>query len=247
MNISMQKLTTLIIFKAKELSKNKTFIISLILVPALTLGMRVLYEGMFEGELEPELLAMVLNLGVLYNLNAISLMMPATMLAKDKEKNTLRVLMTSSVNGTEYFISSVMPSLIISIFINVLVLVISGIPITVINVALYLLVTTIASLTSCIIGMTAGLFSKNQMSSSNLVTVIMMVLMMIPLFGGFSEQVASVSKYLYTGIVSDMITVLASGKTFSMDILSWGILIGFVIIAAIVFISSYRKNGFDRD
>lgn len=243
----MQKLTTLILFKVKELMKNKTFTISLLIVPALTLGMRVLYQNNMEGNLPPELLALVLNLGVLYNLNCISLMMPATMLAKDKEKNTLRVLMTSSVNGTEYFISSVLPSLLASVFINIIVLFISGIPLTTMNIIFYLIITTMAALISCVIGMIVGLFSKNQMASTNIVTVVMLVIMMIPMMSSFSKGIKTISDYLYTGIVSNMISVLATGKTFTVDILSWIVLVTFTIISILIFISCYRKHGFNRN
>lgn len=244
--ISAVKLSALTEFKVKELFKNKTFIISLFLVPGITLAMKLLYQSIIKGEIPSSLLAMVLNLGVLYNLNAIALMMPATMMAKDKEKNTLRTLMTSSVTGIEYFISAIVPTFLVSALLNVVVLLISGIA-PEINVPLYLLVTSLASLTSCIIGMIVGLHSKNQMSSSNISTVVMMIFMIIPMFGGMVERLQKVSDFLYTGIVSSMINSFANGEKFSMNLWSWAVLIGEILIAIGIFIACYKVNGFDKD
>lgn len=248
MNLSLRKITVLIRFKFKELFKNTTFLISIIMVPGITFGLRILYQSMLEGEPMPPLLfGMVLNMGVLYNLNGISLMMPATLLAKEKEKNTLRTLMTSSVNGIEYFISSVIPPFVASAIINVLVLLVSGIDLGSVNLGLYLAVTTIAGLTSCILGMLVGLFAKNQMASSNIVTIVMMVLMMLPLVANMVPSVKQFSDFLYTGIVANVITSFVDGTHAGLPVQSWGILLGEIVIIAGVFVMFYRKNGFEQE
>lgn len=144
MRLSMKKITVLTRFKFKELFRNKTFLITGSMVPLLTLVMRLVYQNLLDGKaMPPMLIGMVLNLGLLMNLTSVSMMMPATMLAKDKEKNTLRTLMTSSVNGSEYFISSVIPSFTVSFFINLIVLILSGIELRTVNLGLYLVVTAV--------------------------------------------------------------------------------------------------------
>lgn len=49
-----------------------------------------------------------LSMAVLFNI-AMALYVTALLLAEEKEKNTLRVLMTSSVRGIEYFLGTVFP------------------------------------------------------------------------------------------------------------------------------------------
>ncbi|GCF93378.1 hypothetical protein NRIC_12690 [Enterococcus florum] len=248
MRVSMKKVVVLTRFKWKELLRNKTFLITSSMVPLMTLVMRFLYLNILDGEqMPPMMLGMVLNLGLLMNLTTVSMMMPATMLAKDKEKNTLRTLMTSSVNGGEYFISSVLPSFAVSFVINQLILVLSGIDLKTVNLGLYLIVTTIACLTSCVLGMLIGLFAKNQMSSSNLCTGFILVLMLIPMFGSLASGLKSISGFIYTGIVGNLVTSFVNGEQQGMTFVNWLVLLVELVFISILFLVNYRKNGFERD
>ncbi|MEO1769890.1 ABC transporter permease [Candidatus Enterococcus ferrettii] len=248
MRLSIKKIRVLTRFKFKELFRNKTFLITSSMVPLLTLIMRFVYQNILEGAaMPPFMIALVLNLGLLMNLTSVSMMMPATMLAKDKEKNTLRTLMTSSVNGAEYFISSVLPSFVVSFLINLLVLLLSGINLREVNVGLYLLVTAIAGLTSCVLGMLIGLFAKNQMSSSNICTIFVLVLMMVPVFGNVAENFQKISGFLYTGIVGNLVSAFAEGTNQGLTSQSWLVLIGELLIISVLFVLNYRKNGFEQE
>lgn len=247
MNISLQKTTVLTRFKIRELLKNKTFWISAILVPLLTLGVRLLYQNVSGGELPSELLVMVLNMGVTLNLTMISIVMTANMLAKEKEKNTLRVLMTSSVSNIEYFISAVIPTFLISFFINILVLLISGLSLSLVNTAIYLAVSGIAGLISCILGMIVGLYAKDQMGSSNLSSMICMVLLMIPMFSSFTTSLKTFSDFMYTGVVRNLIDSFVNEQATVLSTQSWLVLGVTAILAGVIFVLSYRKNGFARD
>lgn len=248
MSLSLNKITVLTRFKCKELFRNKTFLITGSMVPLLTLLMRFVYQNILDGEaMPPMMLALVLNLGLLMNLTSVSMMMPATMLAKDKEKNTLRTLMTSSVNGGEYFVSAVIPSFAVSIVINLLVLVLSGLDRSHLSLGLYIVVTSLASLTSCVLGMLIGLFAKNQMASSNLCAVFILVLMLVPMFGNLVGSFQKVSEFLYTGIVGNMVTAFAEGSNQGLTLQSWLVLIIELLIITGLFIVNYRKNGFERN
>lgn len=247
MTISMRRLAVLSGFKVRELLKNKTFLISVIMVPGITLVMRLIYQNMMETDIPSSIFSYVLKLGVLYNLNMISILMPATILAKDKEKNTLRTLMTSSVNGGEYFIGVILPTFLVSALVNVLVLMISGIPMDTVNLPLYFIVGSLASLISCVIGMVIGILSKNQMSSSNLANVVILFLLMVPMFSGMLPQLSFFNKILYTGIVGDMISGFTQETGYQMTVLSWGILAASAVFSIGAFVILYRKNGFDAE
>lgn len=248
MGLSFKKIHVLTHFKFKELFRNKTFLITGSMVPLLTLLMRFVYQNLLDGKaMPPMMVALVLNLGLLMNLTSVSMMMPATMLAKDKEKNTLRTLMTSSVNGTEYFISSVIPSFVVSFLINLLVLVLSGISLGEVNLVLYFLVTAIAGLTSCVLGMLIGLFAKNQMSSSNICTIFVLVLMLVPVFGNIAGSFQKVSNFLYTGIVGNLVSAFAEGSHQGLSLQSWLVLVGELAIISLLFVVNYRKNGFEHE
>ena len=51
----------------------------------------------------------------------------AASLAEEKEKHTLRTLMTSSVNGLEFFIGSLLPALLLLMIVNVLCVFLAGV------------------------------------------------------------------------------------------------------------------------
>lgn len=248
MNISLHKTSVLTNFKLRELLKNKTFLLSAILVPLFVVGIRFVYASMLDGEALPNyMLGMVLNLGVTMNLVMISLLMPANMLAKEKEKNTLRVLMTSSVSSTEYFIAAVLPTFFVSLLINVLVLFLSGLDLSLVNIPLYLFVTALAGLISCVIGMVVGLFAKNQMSSGNIATIVMMVLMMVPMFASMVDSLKKYSDFLYTGVVTNLINSLTDGSHGIMTLQDWLVMLVSFVVALVLFMISYQKFGFTKD
>ena len=58
--------------------------------------------------------------GVLMNICMTGIYCVAALLAEEKKKHTLRTLMTSSVNGLEFSIGSLLPSLALLIIVNVL-------------------------------------------------------------------------------------------------------------------------------
>ena len=61
---------------------------------------------MVDGELPPILTGIILSLGISMNICMGGFMMVGMAIAEEKEKHTLRVLMTSSVTGAQYFVGS---------------------------------------------------------------------------------------------------------------------------------------------
>lgn len=247
MPISIRKVSTLIDFKIRELLKHTTFLISVILVPGFVFLFRMVYGSMVEGELPASLMAVILGIGVTININSIALMMPATFLAKDKEKYTLRTLMTSSVNAVEYFVASVVPIFLVSVLLNIAVLNIAGVQMSMEHILVFMLLTSIASLTACVFGMIVGLFSKNQMGASNLVTVVMMIFMFIPMFSNISEVLGKISGFLFTGIVDQFIKALVEHGDTTVSTHSWVVLLGGLVAVTVAFIVLYKRNGFEKD
>ena len=86
-----------------------------------------------------------LSMAVLFNI-AMALYVTALLLAEEKEKNTLRVLMTSSVRGIEYFLGTVFPILIEVEIINVILALLLGVTMNPYVWMIYLLMTSLATL-----------------------------------------------------------------------------------------------------
>ena len=213
-----------------------------------TLLMKYLYSSMSTGASSPEYLnAYVLGMGLVMNLGMCGIYCPSLLLAEEKEKNTLRVLMTSSVNSLEFFAGSVLPVFFITVLIHFLLIPISGFAMDGGQLGLFALVSVIASLTSCIIGMILGIFAKNQVSAGTITTPVLLLLVMVPIFGDVVEALSGLSEYVFTGIVMDMIMTMGDGAKKVLDSGSIVVMACEVILAVLLFLFFYKRNGFERD
>ena len=97
-----------------------------------------------------------LSMAVLFNI-AMALYVTALLLAEEKEKNTLRVLMTSSVRGIEYFLGTVFPIFIEVEIINVILALLLGVTMSPYVLMIYVLMTFLATLSCTMIGMIFGI------------------------------------------------------------------------------------------
>ena len=100
MTLHMNKIAAIAQVKTRAFM-GKNCIIMPIFAIGFTAVMRILYNNMDMGSSAPiEMLnAYVLSMGLVMNLGMTGIYCPCLLLAEEKEKNTLRVLMTSSVNG----------------------------------------------------------------------------------------------------------------------------------------------------
>ena len=184
-----------------------------------------------------------LSMAVLFNI-AMALYVTALLLAEEKEKNTLRVLMTSSVRGIEYFLGTVFPILIEVEIINVILALLLGVTMSSYVWIIYLLMTSLATLSCTMIGMIFGIFAKNQMNTSSIITPAVIILMLIPMFSELLPFMKVISECLFTGIVMNVINKL-SYANISVSLIQWCILSSECIITLLLFLILYKRNGFE--
>lgn len=247
MNISLTKINALTGFKIKEIMKNKTFMSSLIIAPLFILFYRFAFAEMMGGELNNNMLGILVKLGSAMSMATVALTFPATLLAKDKEKNTLRTLMTSSVTGVEYLISILVPVVILAIIVNAAIVFISGIPLQDINIPYFFLGITLGCLASAILGTVVGIFSKNQMAASTNLTAFILLLTMVPVFSDMVDSLKKINDFLFTGIITKMVTGFVQGNREPLTMANWGVLGGSCLLLIIIFAVCYKRNGFEKD
>ena len=97
-----------------------------IFIIVLAVVLRFAFKSMGGGEVNSFVSGYILNFGLTFNIGSMGIFLTSAILAEEKEKNTLRVLMTSSVNGAEFFIGSILPIFTVMMAVNVLVLLVSG-------------------------------------------------------------------------------------------------------------------------
>ena len=240
--VHFKKLAAITEVKTKALF-SKNFIIMPIFAIGFTFVMKLIYGSTLEGV--PGMSAYCLAMGVLMNICMTALYCPAGALAEEKEKHTLRTLMTSSVNGLEFFLGSLIPVILLTSVVNVICVFIAGMEMDAPQWAVYVAVTTVSAAIGAVIGMIFGIFAKDQVTTGTIITPAVLVLMMIPMFCGFSEILEKISDLLFTGIVFNMLANLAEGIT-PIDTKGIIVLAAGLILSVIAFLALYRKNGFER-
>ena len=152
--------------------------------------------------------------------------------------------MTSSVNGLEFFLGSLIPVVLMAEAVNVICVFIVQLSMTPVQWASYLAVTTAATVIASVVGMLLGIFSKNQVTASTLTPPFVLVFMMIPMFTGFSETLQKISMFFFTGIAFDAIANISNGLP-AVDVKGIAVLAAEFILSVILFLILYRRNGFE--
>lgn len=168
-------------------------------------------------------------------------------LAEEKEHHTLRVLMTSSITGPEFFIGSLLPPLVIMTITNLILLPLSGASWSRIHLGNFLLITIITSLTSLVLGYIIGLVTKNQSQAGVISILPMLILSLLPNLEQFNSSLKTISSYLYTSTLNHLITASYTAAGFSWTFREVLVQLGWLVISCGIFFYAYRRQGLDND
>lgn len=238
MNISMRKINAIFILRLQLILKN----FSLLIAPLMAIGYVIAFKNFFPSNL-PSLRALTLNMGIILNITMGGIMFGS--FAEEKEHHTLRVLMTSSVNATEYFIGSLLPSLLILTLVSIILVPLSGTSWQQVSIINYLVITIICTIISILVGFTVGIFSHNQTSAGVLSLLPTVIFTFIPMFKGFNKTISTISDFLYSGVIAKFINQSLLKHRFTWNLFDVGLLIVWLIIFSIVLIYAYRYKHFD--
>lgn len=218
-----------------------------IFIIVLAVVLRFAFKSMGGGEVNSFVSGYILNFGLTFNIGSMGIFLTSAILAEEKEKNTLRVLMTSSVNGAEFFIGSILPIFTVMMAVNVLVLLVSGIPMETVNLWMFLGITAVASLTACIFGMLLGIFTKNQVAASTLSTPFLLLVTLLPAFSSLLPELKKVCVFLFTGVVAEMAESYAAGQGYQLSLLSGIVLAATAVLASALFLLAYKDHGYEKE
>ena len=194
MKLRMHTLAVLIKKDFRLMFTNKNMLI-MILLP---IGFAVLYQTIFGDVKEAGMPSnFVLTLCELLNLSAIPLTglsvgnPISTIVSEEKEKNTLRVLMLSDVSALEYIFSKIISVLVLMELITIVIFFITATQLS--YLPMFLLVTTVTSISMLLFGSVVGLLSKDQMSTSTLSTPLMILFLIPPMFQNMNEVIDKIA------------------------------------------------------
>ena len=171
----------------------------------------------------------------------------SAVLAEEKEQHTLRVLMTSSVNGLEFFLGSLTPVVVMITAVNVLIVPIAALSMSAVQWSVYLGISVLSAVTSAVIGMIFGIFAKNQVTAGTVTTPALLILMMIPMFAEINDTLSQISDFLFTGVMRQTVINIATGKEQIVSGVSVAVMAAEILAAVLCFLLIYRKNGYDSE
>lgn len=243
MILRMHTLAVLIKKDFRLMFTNKNMLI-MILLP---IGFAVLYQTIFGDVKEAGMPRnFVLTLCELLNLSAIPLTGLAMMVAEEKEKNTLRVLMLSDVSALEYIFSKIISVLVLMELITIVIFFITATQLS--YLPMFLLVTTVTSISMLLFGAVVGLLSKDQMSTSTLSTPLMILFLIPPMFQNMNEVIDKIASIVPTTKMMAIINDAMNGMSILSQehLLDFGIILAWILLGVVTFAMMYRKKGFDN-
>lgn len=248
MKISFRKVRAIAGMKFQTLLNNTGVILGPIIAICFVLIMKNIMPDIDINEtaMNFSTTAFVLSFGLVFNIAIAGISMSSSPLAEEKEKNTLRVLMTSSVNGLEYLIGTLLPPLFILTLANIILIPASGISFEEIHFPSYLLITTVASLISLLIGYLVGIFAKNQAQSALISMPITVILTSVPVVNLLQDGgIGEILNYTYTGVLNNFANSIFTDGGYQWNLIDSSVLFGWFFISLSIFIYAYKKNGFD--
>ncbi|MFA9464943.1 MAG: ABC transporter permease [Velocimicrobium sp.] len=230
--MSIRKIGAIVKKQIKDTLKNKAVLIQFLMFPVLTVIMdrTVNIPDLPENYFLYVFAAMYVGMAPLIS--------AASIIAEEKEQNTLRVLMMSNVNASEYLIGEAL-YIVIACMIGSFVFALEG-KFRGVEFLVFMGVMCIGIITSTVLGAAIGIWSKNQMAATSITVPVMIILSFVPMIAMFNEKVERFSQFLYTEQINCLIhNVTAS--SIQMDRIA--VIFANALCAIGVFVAAYRKRG----
>lgn len=226
----MKKVAAIFRKQVKDTFKNKEVLIQFMMFPVIATIMQnsIQIDNMPRNYFVILFATMFIGMSPLTSMSAI--------LAEEKEKNTLRVLLMSNVKASEYLLgvgSYIFFICMLGSLVFALVGKYSGTEFIV-----FLLIMAIGILISMLIGAGIGTLSKNQMAATSMTVIIMMIFAFLPMISMFNDVVAKVSRFTFSQQLNNWMNGIG---TISLKVDSVGILFVNMIIALLIFLLAYRR------
>jgi ABC-2 type transport system permease protein len=232
------RVMTILRKEAQDIRSNLNITFMFILPIVLTLIYSHLIPDMPRG--------FALSFGLLFLATMVGMYVPAMIIAEEKEKRTLEVLMLSPATPADIFMGKGMLTLIAIVVSTVVLLLISGNGPA--NLAVIAVGMTLTSITCIFIGMLIGLAVQNQMATGVIGTPVYMLFMLIPLLAhlgdGFITQIA---RALPTHYLLDMLDLAMNQRLGLSDMgFHLAFLSGSVVTTFVLLLLVYRYKGLEQ-
>lgn len=233
----LYKLKALFKLGIEDLTKNANVFVYIIM----PLAFSILYSNM--GILSKDF---IFSLCVLLNLSMVPVALMGTIIAEEKEKNTLRTLMLNDVSATEILFAKALICMLFVMLNNILMYLIIGFSMN--YFILYQTIALFVSLSVIFFGAVVGLLAKNQMSAG-LLSIPFMAIFMAPIFINMtkSKLAANISSLLPTDAMMEIFKVISKNNfKVSTTLVELIVITVWLVVSILLFNIVYKKVGVDN-
>lgn len=218
----------------KDTVKNKAVLIQFIMFPIMTLIMNnaIQLNGLPENFFVLLFASMYIGMAPLVSI--------ASIIAEEKEQNTLRVLLMSNVRPAAYLIG--VGSYVWLFCLLGSAVICSAGSYTPKERVFFLLIMSVGILASLLLGAAIGIFSKTQMMATSLTVPVMIFFSFLPMLALFNETVAKFAKYTYSEQIR---LTLSEISDLRFSIVNVCILAANMLLFAGLFFAACKKSTFD--
>ena len=240
----MRNILVIIKKQLQDTFKNKTILIQFVMFPLLTIVMEnaVNIEGM-----EP---LFFMKLFSTMFMGMAPLTATAGIIAEEKEKDTLRVLMMANVKPWQYLIG-------IATYVWTICMIGAGVMSTTIPaslektsssqtpesaIATYLSIMAVGFVISTLAGAAIGFFAKNQMMATSLTVPVMLILAFAPMLSMFNDKIEKVARVFFTQQLKSTLDEMALA---SVNATNAVIITANAVLFTALFVYAYQRKGLE--
>lgn len=228
----MHNIGVIIKKQIKDTLKNKTVLIQFVMFPVLTL----IFENAINIPDMPELFFTKL-FSVMY-MGMAPLVAVASIIAEEKEKNTLRVLTMANVKALEYLAG-------IGIYVWTICMAGAGVMATTLSsgdIPFYLGVMAAGFIISIAIGACIGIIASNQMAATSLSLPVMLIFSFMPMLAMFNDKIEKIAGIFYTQQIRELLGNMTFDgiKTETMLVVAVN-----ALLALSLFFAAFKRKGLE--
>jgi len=228
----MHNIGVIIKKQLKDTLKNKTVLIQFVMFPVLAL----IFENAINIPDMPELFFTKL-FSVMY-MGMAPLVAVASVIAEEKEKNTLRVLTMANVKAWEYLAG-------IGIYVWTICMAGAGIMATTLSsgdIPFYLGVMAAGFIISIAIGACIGIIASNQMAATSLSLPVMLIFSFMPMLAMFNDKIEKIAGIFYTQQIRELLGNMTFDgiKTETMLVVAVN-----ALLALSLFFAAFKRKGLE--
>lgn len=216
----------------RDTTKNKAILIQFVLFPAMT----VMMENLVHIDGMPE--RFFVNMFAPMYAGMAPIVCMAAIIAEEKEKNTLRVLLMSDVRPAEYLIGTGGAVWLAGMAGAGVICLCGGYAGA--DVGRFMLLMAAGILVSVLIGAAIGVWSRNQIMETSITVPVMMFFSFLPMLAMFHDGLAQAARLTYSGQIRRMIEETGHEPAEGAAVM---LLNG--AAAAVVFLWGYKRGGMD--